>query len=384
MRGDGGLLCAPGSFVRWVALVLLALVLGAFGRAYAHDLPYTLVEVDVEQGALEFTVSTHVPAFMLGEPSAPLPQAGRDFFLGLSDERLEDLVDRARTRFRDEFFLRINGAEAGIGLPDFPSKETLRTDAELESGNLRPSAPIRFRLQTDNAELIELALPELLGSAVVVLNRPDGEVASAMMSSAELSGPLSVSGRRDWSDTVKSFVWAGALHIVPYGLDHVLFVACLALAGISFRSLLLLISAFTVAHSITLALAALGIVSIPSAPVELVIALSIVFVAVLNLFSTVESGPRLASVFILGLVHGLGFAGVLGDFALPENALILALVSFNIGVEIGQVLVVLAIIALVGWWKNRSWYLNMVARPASLGIALVASVWTIERAGALL
>lgn len=176
------------------------------------------------------------------------------------------------------------------------------------------------------------------------------------------------------------YLQLGFTHIIPYGLDHILFVLGLFLLSPELKPLLWQISAFTVAHSITLSLAMFNIVNIPSEIVEPVIALSIVFIAVENILTKNLKPWRIVIIFIFGLIHGLGFAGVLKELGLPQNQFINALITFNVGVELGQISVVIIAYLAVGiWFKSRSWYRQRVVITGSLIIAMIASYWTIQR-----
>ena len=172
----------------------------------------------------------------------------------------------------------------------------------------------------------------------------------------------------------------GFTHILPAGLDHVLFVCGLFLLGGGMRTLLLQISAFTLAHSVTLASAALGIVSIPAVIVEPLIALSIAYVAIENLMATKLSRWRLAIVFGFGLLHGLGFAGALLDLGVSQPDLPMTLIGFNVGVELGQIAVI-ALAALIvralplPAARRRQW----VTVPASAAIAAIGLFWAVQR-----
>lgn len=177
-----------------------------------------------------------------------------------------------------------------------------------------------------------------------------------------------------------SLIALGFTHIVPGGLDHVLFVLGLFLLASGTRSLLLQISAFTLAHSATLALAALGVVAVPSSVVEPLIAVSIAYIAFENLMTTSISRWRLAIVFAFGLLHGLGFAGALADLGISGSDLPMTLVGFNVGVELGQLAVVLAAAVVVRMLPvasaNRRRYLT---NPASAAIAAMGLFWAVER-----
>ncbi len=179
--------------------------------------------------------------------------------------------------------------------------------------------------------------------------------------------------------TFGSFFRQGFVHVVPKGLDHILFVLGIFLLTAAWRPLLYQVTAFTLAHTVTLGLATFGLVSVPASVVEPVIAASIVFVALENVFRPVYSFRRLATVFVFGLIHGLGFAGALGDIASATGSLGVALVGFNFGVEAGQ----LAVIA-IAWaltfrltdeWVRR-WF---VVVPTSILIALIGLYWAVER-----
>lgn len=179
---------------------------------------------------------------------------------------------------------------------------------------------------------------------------------------------------------VPEYVWLGFTHILPKGLDHILFVVGLFLLSSTWRALLMQVTAFTVAHSLTLALAMIGLVRVSPSVVEPLIALSIAYVAVENLVSRQVSRRRVAVVFLFGLLHGLGFAGVLSELGLPSGALVTALVSFNVGVETGQLAVVALTWLLVRTWRSEpSTYRRLVVAPASIAIALVGLYWTVER-----
>jgi hypothetical protein len=180
--------------------------------------------------------------------------------------------------------------------------------------------------------------------------------------------------------TAARYAALGFTHIVPGGLDHVLFVLGLYLLGRQLRPVLWQVSAFTVAHSITLGLSMLGVLAAPPSIVEPLIALSIAYVAVENLFVTGLSSRRIALVFAFGLLHGMGFAGALQELGLPRAEFLTALIGFNAGVEAGQIAVLAAAFLAAGLpWGGRAWYHRRIVVPASALIACVAIYWTVER-----
>ena len=182
----------------------------------------------------------------------------------------------------------------------------------------------------------------------------------------------------------RSYTWLGLVHIVPRGLDHILFVLSLFLLAPRWRALLAQVSAFTLAHTVTLGATMIGWISLPALLVEPLIAVSIAWVALENIWRPELSRSRMAVVFLFGLLHGAGFAGVLGELGLPAGARILALLAFNIGVEAGQALVLLAAFACTAVLLRRPRsYRRWVVVPASFVIALVGLYWTVERVWSL-
>jgi len=155
----------------------------------------------------------------------------------------------------------------------------------------------------------------------------------------------------------------------------------MAVGAPRFWGLLKLATVFTVAHSVTLALSTLGYLSAPSNLVEPAIALSITLAALMNLRAGKASSEwvRYAAVFAIGLLHGLGFAGALADLGLPREQVTEALVGFNLGVEAGQVLVILGVLATFGWFRGRTWYAGRVVAPASIVVACVGLYLAVER-----
>lgn len=182
-----------------------------------------------------------------------------------------------------------------------------------------------------------------------------------------------------WQEKFQLYVVAGFEHIIPKGLDHILFVLGLFFSSLLLSALLWQVTAFTLAHSITLGLAALGYVVAPGYVVEPLIALSIVWIAVENCLFKQTTKWRPAIVFGFGLLHGLGFAAVLSDYGLPKQDLISSLLAFNIGVEIGQISVILLAFFATYLIRNKSWYRKAIQVPISLGIGLVGAYWFIER-----
>ncbi len=172
----------------------------------------------------------------------------------------------------------------------------------------------------------------------------------------------------------------GFEHILPLGLDHILFVVCLCLLNNKFTTVLWQATAFTVAHSITLALSMQNIIVLPAEIVEPIIALSIFFVAVENLLLDKLKPWRIILVFLFGLIHGIGFASVLSEIGLPRDKFLTSILSFNIGVELGQIAVIAIVFGLLILpFGKKPWYKKRIVYPVSILIALIAAYWTVER-----
>lgn len=206
-------------------------------------------------------------------------------------------------------------------------------------------------------------------------------------SEVDAAVPSEVVVERSAGQTFVTYIRIGIGHILPGGLDHILFVVAFFLSSTRLRVLLMQIGAFTVAHTVTLGLAASGVITPPSALVESFIALSIAWVAVENILREDASRWRTAIVFAFGLVHGMGFAGFFGTLGLPKDQFFSALIGFNVGVEVGQLAVIAAALALT--WRLRSRvdtlagaqrYRHYVVFPASAAIAVTAMVWFVQRA----
>ena len=174
-----------------------------------------------------------------------------------------------------------------------------------------------------------------------------------------------------WFKKIYIFIKAGFEHIIPQGLDHILFVLGLFFSSLKFRSLIIQVTAFTLAHSITLALAAVGVVKLQLSLVEPLIFLSIVWVAIENTIFKQTTKWRPLVIFGFGLLHGLGFAALLTQYGLPKDNFISLLLAFNVGVELGQLAVLIMAFILVRAIFRKSQNKNQLKIPASIIIGLV-------------
>ena len=237
-----------------------------------------------------------------------------------------------------------------------------------------------FGIRPKQAKTLALYFPEQLG----VINFQLASPTRALLSSGVKTDAFNLleSNTSELAITIThslNYLWQGIIHIVPKGLDHILFVLALFLFSTRLSSLLWQVSAFTLAHTVTLALGIYGVLIVPASIVEPIIALSIAYVAFENIIHHKLKSYRLLLVFLFGLLHGLGFASVLLELGLPQNQALASLISFNIGVELGQLSIILLAFLLLGWARNKPYYQTKIANPLNILIALVGCYWFFER-----
>ena len=246
----------------------------------------------------------------------------------------------------------------------------------------QPEATTNYRIRytavaplPDSLTTLQMQFPALLGKVDLTISQTSQQIVD--------SGSVSASYQLSYGQSVVSvwgnYIYQGILHIIPLGLDHILFVLLLFLSTRHWRQLCWLVSAFAVAHSVTLSATVLGYIGFNIALIEVLIALSIVVLAIENQFFKLNIQWRFALTLVFGLLHGMGFASVLGELGLAENNLIASLIAFNIGIEIGQLLVVAVAWLLLFKLRDQSVYQYRLL-PAMNGlIGLTALVWCVER-----
>jgi hypothetical protein len=296
------------------------------------------------------------------------------------DARLADLTDAFADRivlFVDAHEVRANTVE--YIPPSAPSTSALRATAD------RSAALAMFRLRGSmprDATRLRWLYGLVADPYPIEIRQPDGSSTVEWIEGTNWSEVIDLSKsftRPTRLEIARQYLWLGYTHILPKGLDHILFVLGIFLLSPRWKTMLLQVTAFTMAHSITLGLSIYGFVSLPSRIVEPLIALSIAYVALENLVTRELKPWRLALVFMFGLLHGLGFAGVLRELGLPREEFLTALVTFNLGVEGGQLTVIGAALLIVAPFMKKGWYRQRVVIPASIAIAATGFYWTLVR-----
>jgi hypothetical protein len=371
----------PGSSL---AILSLALLLSA-APADAHDFAFTDVHLELRaDGTWTADVRCDVDALALGVDSSADSAALAAEIEALSSADRDALVARLGTLIERRVRVRFDG-EPGPFETSLPEHGRAEKPGELPSA-LGLVVRLTGRVPQGAREVTFFASRAFPPVRLVVVRPGEQPGPPEVVTAGAESRPVPLAGERapaSAGETVRRFAALGVTHILPNGLDHVLFVLGLALLSPRLGPLLAQVTAFTLAHTLTLALSSYGVVALPSRVVEPLIALSIVYVGVENALSPRLRPSRLALVFAFGLLHGLGFAGVLAEMGLPDTHRVLALLAFNAGVEIGQLAVIGLALAGLGLWSLARRDRGLLVRPASLAIAAVGLVWTVRRVAGL-
>jgi hydrogenase/urease accessory protein HupE len=385
---------ALGGFWRkwWlVGLGLLAFAASAEG----HAMKQVRAEIRAADGA--WNASLWLEAWALYPEDGPkvppgtpgdLKMSGNAWVAGLDAEDHRVMRETAEEFLKEAFVLTLAGQrlEMSFAFPDYTVERPELEENDEENalvridltGKLPPgvSGPLELVWNDDEEEPLALEVitprPGKKPKISVMRLAPRDEAAELM--TIEASGVV----EETKESSLGGWIVAGFEHILPKGVDHILFILGLFLLQPKFKPLLWQSSAFTVAHSITLALAILGIVTAPAEVIEPLIALSIAYVGIENLWVKELKPWRVALVFGLGLLHGMGFASVMQDLDLPEGEILQPLVGFNIGVELGQITVLALAFGLTFWFMKKPAF-EKFRKITSAAIAVVGLYWTVER-----
>lgn len=349
------------------SLTLSCLVLGYLVPAvHAHPIPFSYLDLRLNAGQIEGTLVAHIvdlahdlgvdpPETLLG---AQVAESKKDAIAELIRARLTLLADGQPIALE---LLRVE---------PLPDRQALSCDLRLNT-NSKPSA---LRIQC--------ALFPYDPQHQTFLNvyEEDRLVHQEIFTRDHQIFVYRPGDRQGWMSVMKEFIPAGIYHIFT-GPDHVLFIVGLLLMGGTMLRLLSIVTAFTIAHSITLSLAALSLVNPSPRLIEPAIALSIIYVGIDNLMvGKTGRDVRAWIAFFFGFVHGFGFAGVLREFGLPREALGWSLFSFNFGVEIGQACIVIVVASLLAALRNRNQALaGRITKAGSVCVILAGTWWFIQR-----
>ena len=354
-------------------MVLVWALLVVAGAAVAHEVRPAIGDVAVAEGRVTLDITLNGEAVVAGVDLEGVEDTNQTE--GSEDvDRLralppEDLAQRLQERAGQMIAglaltvdgapvpLELTGVDVGpVGNTDLPRDTVVYFEGPVPAG----------------ASVLEVQWPAEYGNLIL---RQQGveDPYTGYLGAGQGSGPIQLGGGDEMTalGAFASYIPVGFEHIVPLGLDHILFVLGLFFLSTHLGPLLWQVSAFTLAHTVTLALGAMGWVAVPGAIVEPLIAASIVFVAVENITSKGLSRWRPVVVFCFGLLHGLGFASVLGEFGLPEGQFLPALIGFNVGVELGQ-LFVIALAFLLVWVALRVDGLEMTERTGQVFYGILA------------
>jgi len=351
----------------------------------AHEIRPAVVDVHLQSdGNYQVALQVNMEALLAGvspthSDTNESPNAERyNSLRALPARKLEERIRAFWPQYVDGLHLDFDGVRSAPSLAslDIP-----------EPGDLARARLTTVRLTGSNppgAKTLRWTYAPQYGGSVLRLHRAgDSEVIATWIREGEASATYPLAG--DIAAATRTAVFGqylvlGFTHILPKGLDHMLFVLGLFLLSTQLAPLLWQVTAFTLAHSITLALSMYGVIALSPAIVEPLIAASIVAVAVENLLTARLHAWRVFVVFGFGLLHGLGFAGVLTEIGLPREQFVTGLIAFNVGVEGGQLAVIsLAFLAVGYWFRDKPWYRTRVVLPSSALIALTGLYWMVER-----
>ena len=356
----------------------LALFAGAFSaRAHTPDTSYCKVAIGPAEVSFTFTFDLTTLARM-----APL-DANRDERITRAE--LQAAAPAIEGFLRRSVFIELNEREATFGPASVPSWSADRGDAIAAADFGQQLATLVFRnevLHAPDAVALTFDFFGTLGERHTVLGTFlwKGDENPVIFTRFEPDYLFDTGYRVPALDQFKEYLWLGMTHIF-LGYDHVAFLLALLFVK-KFRDLVKIVTAFSVAHTLTLVLAALGFVSLPSRIVETAIAASIVYVAAENIWRDAENTHRWRLTFVFGLIHGFGFATVLRELGLPSDGLVRSLLAFNLGVELGQLAIAAVSWPAILWISKRPWAAR--ARVSFSAVLLIfGAAWLLDRALAL-
>ena len=362
--------------------------------AEAHQLRPAIVNLEFTQnGSVKVHVQTNLESLIAGidsnhDDTDDSPQAERyNQLRAMSSEQLSNEFEFVAPSIISQFDLAFDSVKSDLlfvklDIPDIGNLDKSRL-SDLYLLAFIPST--HQQIDQSVNQHVTWHYPENFGNNVAhfYYDKTPNEKTSHWLTKGATSPQFELNEAyvpKPFTQVAAEYSVLGFEHIVPKGIDHILFVLGLFLLSVRLRPLLLQVTAFTLAHSITLGLTIYGVISLSPSVVEPLIALSIVIVGIENIFVKELKARRVVIVFLFGLLHGMGFAGVLSGLGLPTSDFVTALVFFNVGVEAGQLSVIAVSFLSVFWLlKNQQRYRQWVVIPVSTLISLIGLFWTYER-----
>ena len=349
---------------------------------HTHEIKPAIVDITIieENASIEFklnaeTVLSEIDASIYVDTNNSPQSQKYDEFRAFSVQEIEKLVLKNKSKFIN----KIQIISEGEIIPLLLNKVEMFDEANEE---MPRDTVLYLNFDLKDSSSFTVQFDKKIGP-VVIRQFEDLSKESVLFTSylqpSEKSPLLSQQSQSSVGKTIIEYLILGIEHIVPKGLDHILFIIGIFFYAIKFKPLLLQVTMFTLAHSITLILASFNLIFIPAVIVEPLIALSISYVAIENIFQRRLVVPRYVIIFIFGLIHGLGFAFVLGDIGLNTSQLVISLISFNLGVEVAQIAIIILASIIFILPSRQSWYRAFLQIPISVMISLIGLYWFIER-----
>ena len=364
-----------------VTLLIKVLFVCLTSNAHSHEVTPAIAEILKKKDGVQLEIRLNIEALLSGidlsnvsNTDESKQSAKYDFYRGRSDIDLKSDLSEIWPSLETEIKIKQDNELVALRLKniivegqenfDYPRFSTIVFVASVD-----PYRPFSFQWSKVYGDIVLRGQGSVNGFT---------QYLQAGIESSDIT--IGKQPEYKFSKVFFEYIPVGFTHIIPKGLDHILFVVGIFFLSTKLSALFWQITFFTLAHSVTLAMASLGIVKISPSIVEPLIAASIVYVAVENFYSKTLNLRRSIIVFCFGLLHGLGFASVLVEFGLPVQQFVPALVGFNIGVELGQISIVLILFGLIGYWFNtKNWYRKLITLPISSVVGLIGFYWFFER-----
>ena len=349
----------------------------------SHELSPNIVNLQIEKNRIDIKFTTNLEAYLAGIDFSIIDNTNEhddgEYYKKLrklNKIELKEIFLKNWDSFISLFYVSL---EDGTKLNNFNFS---KVDTEnIDNLDVSRLSTVHFFIENSGMKPLTFQASKTLGEIIFRQVGVENGVTQFLFPGEKSEVISSKTGKpKIWYDTFLEYIPVGFTHILPKGLDHILFVLGLLFLTPKIYPLVLQISIFTLAHTITLAISALKIITISSKIVEPLIAASIIYIAVENFFNSSLTKYRSITIFFFGLLHGLGFASVLSSFGLPNTNFVWALVGFNIGVEIGQITIIFVFYAIcIYWMKTKNYYTKFISMPGSAIIAAIGTFWFFER-----